>query len=208
MRTDKTTRGKRLIAWLFTAAAVAGVTVSALYSEMTEQAKEVCAYKARQTVNEIAAEEVSCCLSEQGAGGDYLDINYRGDGSVGAVRADAVKINSLENRLRTRINERLSALDDIDIGVPVGTLTGVSFLNERGFSVRMMLQLEGAAEVRLTGGLESAGVNQTRHVLRLEISCDVLAQLPGHSEKVTADGEYVIAETVIVGGVPSSYYDY
>lgn len=204
MRTGKSTRGRRLAAWLFTAAAVAGVVVSALYSAMREQAAEVCEYKARQVVSELAAAEISACM--EGEDGKYIDITYRADGSVGAVSADVIKINALENKLRRRINERLSELDDVDIGVPVGTLTGVPFLNERGFTVRMMLQLEGAAEVSLDGSIETAGVNQTRHVLRLTVDCDVIAQLPGRSEKVEAGGEFVIAETVIVGSVPNTYY--
>jgi hypothetical protein len=117
-----------------------------------------------------------------------------------------IKINSLENELRRSINERLSELDDVDIKVPVGTLTGVSFLSEKGFDVGMKLQLDGAAAVDVEGSLETAGVNQTRHVLRLEVSCEIIAQLPGHNEEISAGGEYILSETVIVGGVPSAYH--
>ena len=136
----------------------------------------------------------------------FVIRSYRADGSVGSVSADVVKINALENELRGRINERLSAIEDKDVGVSIGSLTGIPFLNSRGFTVRMIFQVEGSAEVRLTGGLETAGINQTRHLLRLEVECSVIAQLPGYSERVETKGEYVVSETVIVGNVPSGFY--
>ena len=202
MRTGKTSRGTKIYIALLTVAAVAGVTVSALYSAMREQAAEVCAYRARQAVNAIVAEEIADCGGKDG----FLDITYRADGSVGSVSADVVKINALENELRGRINERLSTIEDKDVGVSIGSLTGIPFLNSRGFTVRMIFQVEGSAEVRLTGGLETAGINQTRHLLRLEVECSVIAQLPGYSERVETKGEYVVSETVIVGNVPSGFY--
>ena len=178
--------------------------MSALYSAMREQAAEVCSYRAKQAVNAIVSEEIAACMA--GRDGGFVEISYRSDGSVGAVSADAVKISALENELRTRVNERLSAIGDRDVGVSIGSLTGIPFLNSRGFKVRMIFQLEGSAEVRLVGGLETAGINQTRHVLRLEVGCSVLAQLPGYSEAVTTQGEYIVSETVIVGNVPAGYY--
>ena len=206
MRTGSTklSFGRKLSLWLITAAAAAGVVVSALYSAMRGQAAEVCSYKAKQTVNEMISSEIARCLESDD--GSYVDICCRADGSPGVLRADVIKMNALENELRGRINERLSALEDVDISVPVGTLTGVSFLSEKGFDVTMKLQLDGAADVDIKGSLESAGVNQTRHVLRLEVTCGVLAQLPGYNERITAEGEYIISDTMIVGEVPQSYY--
>ena len=62
--------------------------------------------------------------------------------------------------------------------------------------------------VKLISTMESAGVNQTCHTIRAEITAEIRAAIP--FSEVTADATYdcLLSETVIVGNVPESYLEF
>ena len=202
MRTGRSSLSRRISTALITTAAVLGAAVSAMYSSMREQAREICGVKVRNEINTIAAEETLAYLSDR----DLNALICRIDGETGTVSADAAAVTALENSLRGSINRRLAELGNADIPIHIGTLTGFSALNERGPEIGMILQQEGSAETSVTAGFTEAGVNQTRYSLRLNVKVTVLAQLPGYSETVTAESEHILCDTVIIGDVPSHYY--
>ena len=50
-----------------------------------------------------------------------------------------------------------------------------------------------------------AGINQTLHRIVLEVKTTVSAIIPGYTTSVEISGQFVIAETIIVGEVPDAY---
>ena len=54
-------------------------------------------------------------------------------------------------------------------------------------------------------GNASAGINQTRHRIYLELSCDVYILMPSGSKRVSVAAQVVVSECLIVGVVPNSY---
>ena len=51
----------------------------------------------------------------------------------------------------------------------------------------------------------SAGINQTRHRILLDVDVHVSILLPGLTTYTKVSNEISVAETVIVGGVPDTY---
>ena len=54
---------------------------------------------------------------------------------------------------------------------------------------------------------ESAGINQTRHRIYLEIKSKMGVVAPFVSKRVEVINEVNIAETVLIGDVPETYYN-
>ena len=50
-----------------------------------------------------------------------------------------------------------------------------------------------------------AGINQTLHQLTMVVSVDVAVLVLGQTSSFTVNSEVVVAETVIVGDVPSTF---
>ena len=98
------------------------------------------------------------------------------------------------------------------MGVPLGTLTGITLFSGRGADINIKLHQVGAVDAKVISEFTSAGINQTRHSMKVEITAELSAILPGHSTDIKMTDEYLIGETVIVGelpqGVVSSYEDY
>ena len=52
---------------------------------------------------------------------------------------------------------------------------------------------------------ESAGINQTRHKIYLSLQTTVRLVIPSGAKQVALGSQVLVAESIIVGEVPSSY---
>lgn len=88
-----------------------------------------------------------------------------------------------------------------------GSFTGVRILSGVGPDIRLKFINTGNIETKVRSEFESAGINQTIHRIYLDVSCNVSLLTPYNvvEEKVT--NEIVLAENVIVGLVPTTYYN-
>jgi hypothetical protein len=87
--------------------------------------------------------------------------------------------------------------------IPLGTLLGGDLFYGRGPGVTLKLTLSGNISADLKGSFESAGYNQTRHRMMLDISASVYTFLPGMRATADVKTNVLVAETVIVGTVPA-----
>ena len=75
----------------------------------------------------------------------------------------------------------------------------------RGPCLRVRMQSVGTATARFDNQFSSAGINQTRHRIILDVDVHVSILLPGLTTYTKVSNEISVAETVIVGGVPETY---
>lgn len=188
---------------LIAMAVVAGMAASGVYKQMCEHMNEISEYKGRQTATAAIGRAVDECL--EGESGDYIEIVRDGDGRIVSLTADPKRLNKLENDLKGSINRGLSEVTDNEMKVPLGTLTGMTALSGRGPDIGIRLHQTGAVDVKLVNDFCSTGLNQTRYSLRLTVTAELSAILPGHSTDIKVSDEYIITETVIVGELPDTY---
>lgn len=62
-------------------------------------------------------------------------------------------------------------------------------------------------ETKVRSEFESAGINQTIHRIYLDVSCRVSVLTPYNVVDRVITNEVVLVENVIVGLVPSTYYN-
>lgn len=202
--TARGSAARRISYVILTAAALLGVGVTVLYIQLTRHMEEICEYKGRQTANDLVSLAIDETLAE--SDGEYLDIKYGEDGRITSISLDADKINALENDLKSRINASLSHIDDNEMGVPIGTLSGITYFSGRGAELKIKLHQVGAVDAYIVSDFSSAGINQTKHSLKIVVSTELSAVLPGHSTDIKVGDEYIISETVIVGEIPEGFF--
>ncbi|MGN0634302.1 MAG: sporulation protein YunB [Oscillospiraceae bacterium] len=185
---------------LFIITAAAAILCAVVYIQMVKHMEEICEYKGRQTANSLVGEAIDDELKKMS--GEYLDIKYSSDGRISSIKADTYKINALENDLKNCINDKLSHIEDNEMGVPLGTLTGITCLSGRGAEVKIKLHQVGAVDAKIISEFSSAGINQTKHSLKVEVTTELSAILPGHSTDISMTDEYILGETIIVGELP------
>ena len=64
-----------------------------------------------------------------------------------------------------------------------------------------------SSRVDLKNELISAGINQTKHQIKLDVVIDIDVILPWSTVSTRVDSEILVAETVVVGRVPETYFN-
>ncbi len=127
-------------------------------------------------------------------------------GRVAAVSTNMARINTVSAQL---LREVVRSADGgkIEIKVPLGNLVGTDLLHGRGPDVPVEIIVLTSSSVRFRNEISSAGINQTRHQILLEIRVDIDVMIPWDTVSTCVTSEVLAAETVIVGEVPRFYLD-
>ena len=158
---------------------------------------------AEASANEIIGRAVADYLSEnQYTYGDFAAVLYDENGSAVSVESVPCNINRVQSELTVRINEALSRSNDKTERIPLGSLTGSYILVGKGPVLKLKVCPAGSADVKLTSSFDSAGVNQTRHRISAVVTADLRSSVPLYSFSTTVTFEFLLAENIIVGGVP------
>ena len=134
-----------------------------------------------------------------------VDFDKDADGHVTALRSNMAEFNRLQASIADDILQRMAEVSSTDLAIPIGTLTGSPLLAGRGPCLRVRMQSVGTATARFDNQFSSAGINQTRHRIILDVDVHVSILLPGLTTYTKVSNEISVAETVIVGGVPDTY---
>jgi len=144
-------------------------------------------------------------LSAGNYSGDYfVDFQKDSNGNVTAISSNMSKINTLSSQILERVvgtTER----NTITVKIPSGNLTGISLLMGRGPKVPVRIIVLTSSRVEFNNNIITAGINQTKHQINLEVIVDVEILVPWGSETAQVTTEVLIADTVIVGDVPQTY---
>lgn len=134
-----------------------------------------------------------------------VDFDKDAEGHVTALRSNMAAFNRLQASIADDILQRMAEVSSTDLAIPIGTLTGSPLLAGRGPCLRVRMQSVGTATTRFDNQFSSAGINQTRHRIILDVDVHVSILLPGLTTYTKVSNEISVAETVIVGGVPETY---
>ena len=195
--------------WVLTWLVAAAVMLCAV--RLTEHAlRPVLSAAARYQVQRqvTAAVEQWAAQDLQQRGVDYSDfvtITRNEAGEITALSADMARLNLLRAELSAHLLERLED-SQLELTIPVGSLLPIEPTWARGPELHLRALALGTASAEFESEFTSAGINQTRHRLWLELSVPVTVLLPGGGEELTVDSRLCVAETVIVGQVPQTWF--
>ena len=151
------------------------------------------------TINTAVAKE----LKENSVSyNDLITVERNDSGEVLAITTNMVKMNELKAIIIEDVQRQLGGNSHIDTGVPIGTLLGNDLLHGYGPNVPLRLTLSGNVNADFKSSFESAGINQTKHQIYLNIHTSVYSFLPGFNTTTDVETNVPVAETIIVGAVP------
>ena len=115
------------------------------------------------------------------------------------------EFNRLQSSILHQVLEEIAQMDTRELSIPLGSLTGSALLAGRGPRISVRMQSVGSSTAYLSNEFSSAGINQTRHQIILNVDVYVSILLPGFSTATKVSNAFTVAETVLVGTVPDSY---
>ena len=154
---------------------------------------------ATQAIQEAVFQEMEGLELEYG---DLVRLTYSDQGSVTSLQTDMLAMSRLQSAVTTSVIESILRFSSQQVTLPAGSLTGNPFFSGRGPEVEIRLIPAGFVQTQMKNVFESAGINQTRHQILLNVRLDIQAVLPGYAIANQVDTDICLAETVIVGLVP------
>ncbi|MCL2695391.1 MAG: sporulation protein YunB [Clostridiales bacterium] len=130
---------------------------------------------------------------------------YSSERGVYLLMANSARLNVIAADCAASAQQRIMALGEQGISIPVGTLSGVPTFAGMGPNIKLKFTPAGAVRSSFSSEFRSAGINQTLHRITLKLVATLRVILPGKSYSISVVAEAPIAESIIVGDVPNAY---
>ena len=168
--------------------------------------KVACSSSAKSVALRVTNETVKEMLEEV----DYdslVKLTYNNEGEIVGINANIIEMNKLSSGIAYKVQEKLSNLEDVEIKIPIAKLIGLNMFSGYGPKIKLKLVPYGNTLAEFKTEFVSEGINQTKHTIYIDISSTVNVIVPFNVGAVSSVTRVTVAETVIVGDIPNTYYN-
>jgi sporulation protein YunB len=128
------------------------------------------------------------------------------NGRITALKTNMAEVNRLKTETLNLINDEILAQDTEHLGVSLGSLILPEFLSGKGPRIPVQILAIRNSDATFESRFSEAGINQTLQQLSMNVIVDVTILVLGQTESFTVSSQMVVAETIIVGDVPATYF--
>ena len=129
-------------------------------------------------------------------------------GNIAMISANVIPINEVASDIAIRIQEELNKKDNNHFFINLGSLMGSRLLSGIGPKIEIKLSTVGNVETELKSEFISSGINQVSHKIYLQVECHVIVLTPYDTIEEKIKNQILLAEAVIVGTTPNTYYNF
>lgn len=137
--------------------------------------------------------------------GDLITIIKNDQGDITLIQANSIVINKLARDMAQSTETYIEKMGEQDIKIPIGTLSGSPLLAGKGFKVTIKVLPLGSVKCQFVSEFESAGINQTRHKIYLDVVASISIVLPTSQSIVKINTPVLVSESILIGKVPDTY---
>lgn len=162
--------------------------------------------EAHSYANTMVTDIIENTVNEILSNSDYSETAVTHDDSaVTSVGTDIVKINKLKSELTTKIQKDIAEKCRTKIYIPLGSASKLYLLSGAGPKIPVYIRPTAIVNTNYKESFESAGINQVRHTLSINV--DVQMRYSGYmlNECETINTDVPVIDTVIIGNVPKYY---
>lgn len=160
--------------------------------------------EAVQSINQAVLEKVVSRIKYT----DLYLIQKNSDNYVTFMQPNTTEFNRVASDVALAIQEELGNLEDKRFSMPLGQVLGSHLFATAGPRLTVGVRALGPVHVEIDSQFHSAGINQTRHIVRLHIKTDMQVVVPLWREKLPVEQTLDLAEGIIAGPVPKTVVDF
>jgi sporulation protein YunB len=127
-------------------------------------------------------------------------------GKITALKTNIGEVNRIKTDTLNTINDEILAIDHTDLGIPLGSLFLPEMLSGKGPQIPVKILSIRNSDGYFESRFSHAGINQTLHQVHMYVLVDVAVLVLGRTIMFTVESDVVIAETIIVGDVPDTFF--
>ena len=159
----------------------------------------------RSRTAEAVNEAIFETLADEVRYDDLVEVVRNSAGDIRALTANAYEINRIARDAAYLSQKKIQQKSEAVVTIPLGAFFGIDALVGVGPGVMISMIPVAVVSSRFTADFDSAGINQTRHSIYLEVESDLSVVLPGRTNRFTVTTQVLIAESVLIGDVPETY---
>ena len=185
---------------------IAIVVYNTIASYISPVFETLCEEKARSVATIISNQESTKAMNKYQYEELYT-VEKDSEGNVTIIRSNVVPINNMISDLTEGIQNRFNEIEDTEIKLPIGNLLGMYYFSGVGPSIPARVVMTGTLDTEVKSEFIAKGINQTLHRIYVNFECyvQIITPIKNFRKKIT--NQVIIAEHVIVGNIPDSYYN-
>ena len=147
--------------------------------------------------------------TEDGIGYEELmSVHMDERGQVALLSANTMRMNRLADRAGEAALRRLGNMSSERVTVPLGAALGMTIFAGSGPGIPVSIVPIGSVATEFATEFEACGINQTRHKVYLQLTASIRIVIPTGAKTTQVSANMLVAESIIVGGVPEGFVGY
>lgn len=185
---------------------IASITVYSVLKSINPIFDGLCRSKVNVVATDIINSKTSEILTKYQYS-DILQVIHNDEDNTNILKTDVVTINKIISEISIEITKTLDLFEREEIKVYLGALTGNRYFSAMGPAINIKVMHTGSITTDIKTEFESIGINQSVYRVYMEIGCDMSILTPYKKITNHTTNKVLLVETVIVGGVPETYYN-
>ena len=167
--------------------------------------EDLAAAEATDEASDLIAEAITAQMELEDISYDDLIVLERdAGGQILALRTDMNQLGRLRNETLAIINERILDEGETELGVPLGSILLPALFSGKGPRLPVRVLTVSNSDAEFHSSFQAAGINQTMHRITMEVAMNVTLLTPAGTQTLRVDSGVVVAETILIGQVPST----
>ena len=185
---------------------IAVLTVVFMLRAINPIIDNLCMDKAKNLATKISNEQATNVMNKYKYE-DFVNVERDSNGNIVMIQTNAKNVNEVISDIPNKIVEELEKQAESYISIHLGSVFGNKLLANLGPELKIKIENIGNVTTKLESEFSSQGINQILHRIYLNLECEVTILTPYDSINEKIDNQVLIAESVIIGNIPSSYYN-
>ena len=195
-------KAMRIIIFLFVISFLIGIAITSVTPVFIVLCQDRAKSYGIKIMNEHIIKEIE--------GYSYSDfINQKKDDNenVVIIESNIININKVISNISGKIQDSINNIGNDYIKISIGSFTGVSLFSGLGVGIPIKISTIGSVKTDVKSELINKGINQTIHRIYLDINCQISVLTPFNTVTENVENKFIIAENVIIGDIPETYYN-
>ncbi len=195
----------KILAALLLVVAVLIALVVLVHVNVTKVLKAIAEANMRSITTVAVNDAIYYTLSDGVRYEDLVHVSRGERGEISSITSDPLQINRIARDAAYMSQQNLQTMSEEGVDVPLGAFFGIEAWAGFGPPIHMKIIPISNVSCSFVSRFESAGINQTKHSIYLEIVADISIIMPSGTSNFASLTEVLICESVLVGDVPDTY---
>lgn len=138
---------------------------------------------------------------------ELYTIEKDSSGNATVIRSNVAPINNMISDLTEKIQTEFDKVPTDTVYMTLGSFTGNYLISGFGPRIPIKVAVTGIVDTEVKSEFISKGINQTLHRVYVDFDCKMSVVTPVKSYSQNVVNQVIIAEHLIVGDIPSTFYN-